>query len=156
MNKLDQALSMAMQYCSRRECCVSEIIEKLSKWDVPEEIFDDVISSLIAERFIDEQRYAEAFVSEKFRINGWGKIKISYELRRKKIKEEIIDKALCVIKPSEYSKTIESILLKKLKVEKEQEKLKVKNKLYRYLISRGFEIESFAEMVDVLIKKHFK
>ena len=73
-----------MRYCSKAEHCIDDVRQKLWTWKVPTEEHDDIINTLIDNNFINEQRYAEAFVKDKFRFNHWGRIKISLMLRAKK------------------------------------------------------------------------
>ncbi|HKK82055.1 MAG TPA: regulatory protein RecX, partial [Prolixibacteraceae bacterium] len=80
-----KALSKCMALCSKSEKCISDIRKKLSNWQLPEEETQQVIDNLIDEKFIDEQRFAESFMRDKFRFNHWGKIKIIYHLKAKGI-----------------------------------------------------------------------
>jgi regulatory protein len=84
------ALSKAMALCSRREYCSDDIRAKLNSWGIGENDTEKIISALVTENFINEKRYSEAFVKDRFRYNKWGKVKIRANLRLKKIPAEIL------------------------------------------------------------------
>src|SRR5665648_1146820 len=100
------AYSKAMAHCSRREYCCSEIQYKLQSWGVGDNENDKIIRLLIRDNFINEKRFARAFVKDKFIYNRWGKIKISSQLRAKKIPGDIILTALDVIDNDLYENTL--------------------------------------------------
>lgn len=154
MNNFGQALGKAMRFCSTKEVCVFDITQKLSNWGVDEKYHHKIISTLKEEQFIDEQRYASAFTSDKFIFNKWGKIKISFQLKQKKIKDSYIQNALEQINQEEYIDTIEKLIITKLKSTKEQDFLKLKNKIFRHLTSKGFEAELFASKLHKLVEQH--
>jgi regulatory protein len=156
MNASEQALGKAMRFCSTKEVCVFDITQKLSNWDVDEEFHQQIISTLLDEQFIDEQRYANAFASDKFIFNKWGRIKISFFLRKKEIKNSLIQQATEKINFQDYADTIEKLIITKLKSTKEQDFLKLKSKIYRHLVSKGFEVEFFASKLHTLVEEHLK
>ena len=80
-----EALHRAAALCSSAEHCTADIREKLARWGVTEADSRTIIDRLVQERFIDEQRYAVAFVKDKFRFSGWGRIKMRYALQQKRI-----------------------------------------------------------------------
>ena len=84
------ALSRLANLCAKAEYCVSDIRQKMARWDLPEGAEDRIVHRLLDERYIDEQRYACAFVRSKFRFNRWGRDKISRALKMKGISEEDI------------------------------------------------------------------
>jgi regulatory protein len=133
------ALSKAMAMCSRREHCALEISEKLSSWDVSELDSERIISELKKENFLNEERFAAAFVKDKFNYNKWGKIKISVYLRRKKIPSATIKTALENIDDDVYIKTITNIISSHRRSVKAKNQYDLKAKLLRYGLSKGFE-----------------
>ena len=132
-----------MRYCSKAEHCIDDVRQKLWTWKVPTEEHDDIINTLIDNNFINEQRYAEAFVKDKFRFNHWGRIKISLMLRAKKIDAAIIDDALSSIDEEEYLDTLRS-LISRWSAETDQQKLMHK------ALSRGFEPNLVREVISSL------
>ena len=136
---LDELLHKAASYCSISEHCISEVKEKLTAWGVSDNDKQKIIDRLISEDFINEKRFCNYFVKDKFRFNKWGKIKISYALKQKGLSNELINSALSTIDDGEYEELLASILKTKLvglKFEYEYEK---QGKLFRFAQSRGFE-----------------
>jgi regulatory protein len=136
---LEELLHKAASYCSISEHCVFEVEEKLNAWGVSSENKQKIIDRLISEDFINEKRYCNYFVKDKFRFNKWGKIKISFALKGKGLDNSLISEALNKIDDGEYEEMLASILKTKLvglKYEYEYEK---QGKLFRFAQSRGFE-----------------
>ncbi|MFA8434071.1 MAG: regulatory protein RecX [Marinifilaceae bacterium] len=134
-----EALARSQELCSRQEKCKSEIRKKLINWQIPEDQQDEILSSLEEDRFINESRYTEFFVKDKFRFNKWGRIKISYQLRMKEIPNTIISNALETISEKEYLETLEELLNQKRRSLKDQDVYQLKAKLLRFAQGRGFE-----------------
>lgn len=143
-----QALSKAMDLCARREVCRSEIIEKLHMWGLDGPATERAVEILVKERFIDEDRYARAFVKDKFSTNRWGKYKLSLLLRAKKIPDALITDALATIDDELYLKTIRD----ELKIHRRQIRAKnlydLKGKLLRFGLSRGYESNILYDLLD--------
>jgi len=135
----EELLHKAASYCSISEHCVGEVEDKLTAWGISDANKLKIIDYLIAEDFINEKRYCAYFVKDKFRFNKWGKIKISYALKMKKLDRQLIENALNLIDDGEYEEMLATLLKTKLvglKYEFEYEK---QAKLYRFAQSRGFE-----------------
>ena len=133
------ALTKAMRLCSQREMCKSDIETKLELWGVTKSDSHKILDILHNENFINEERYAKAFVNDKFTYNKWGKIKIASQLRTKKIPTAIINSALDVIDNDHYIATLETILKLHKKSVKAKNDYELKSKLIRFGLSRGFE-----------------
>ncbi len=146
-----QALYKAAALCSQQERCVSEIQKKLDNWDITEEESVKIIQYLIEEKYIDEQRFANYFVRDKFRFNGWGKIKIRYQLKQKKIADSNIDNAMEEIDLSEYETKLAELLQGKLRQIKNKDVWQTKAALARFGQSRGFEPHLIFQCIDDLI-----
>jgi regulatory protein len=142
---VQQALSKAMTICSKAEKCVSDIQQKLNDWGVEAAEAQKIIKTLIAEKFIDEERYARYFVRDKFRFNQWGKVKIVFMLKSKKIPSSIIDEALQEIDEETYLDLLVKILQDKAKKTKFLNEYDKKGKLIRFAQSRGFGFEVINE-----------
>ena len=142
------AIEKARKYCAYQERAHSEVRKKLYEWGMNEEHVEGIISKLITEGFINEERFAVTFARGKFRIKKWGKNRIKAELKKRKITEYCINKALSEIDRKEYLKTLKEVILKKEKEIKEKNKLKRKNKLAQYTISRGFEPELVWNLIN--------
>lgn len=137
--KHNHYLSKAMALCSQREYCVADIISKLTKWGVDKHDIEVIIKALKADNFIDESRYAKAFVNDKFKYNGWGRIKISSQLRAKGLPENIIIHALDSIDGESYYAKVKSLLAARKKSIKAKDQYELNGKLARYCLSKGFE-----------------
>jgi len=136
---LDELLHKAASYCSISEHCISEVDEKLQKWETSDADRKTIIEHLIENDFINEQRYAEAFVKDKFRFNKWGKTKISFALNTKRVDKELISNSIDTIDESEYEEMLASILKTKLNGLKYTSEHEKQGKLFRFAQSRGFE-----------------
>ena len=133
------ALNKAMAQCSHREYCCEDIRIKLISWGVGNSDSEKIIDVLIRENFINESRYAKAFVKDKFNYNKWGKIKIASHLKMKKIPSEIIRSALDSIDYDAYTKLLAYLITTHRRTVKAKNKYDLKAKLLRYGASKGFE-----------------
>ncbi len=141
-----------MASCARREQCSWDIEEKLHRFDLTQNDISQIIRTLEAQKFIDNERYAKAFVKDKMQFNQWGKNKIKYHLQAKRLPEELISSALETIKEDVYSDKLDEILRKKLaQLEPVEDYFKTKAKLIRYAASKGFEASAIYEKVDRLL-----
>ena len=149
---MEQAsLHKAAAYCSTAERCVSEVEEKLVKWEQDEKASERIIQYLIKEKFIDENRYCKCFVSDKLRFNKWGKIKISYMLQQKKIPQHIISSALQQIDEEEYNNILIELLKEKRKFVKGKTKYEEQIKLTRFAAGRGFSFEEIQNALKIIV-----
>ena len=135
----NQATIKAQLSCAYQERCQQEMRDKLYEWGLYSNDVENIIANLISDNFLNEERFAKAFAGGKFRIKKWGRVKIKIELKRRKISDYCIKKAMQEIDEDEYVKTLKSILVKKLK-ENPKGKQQVRNyKAAQYAISRGYE-----------------
>ena len=131
--------SKAMALCSKREYCTDDIRSKLRSWGAGETDSEKIISALIRENFLNETRYASAFVRDKFNYNKWGKVKIAAHLRAKQISPGIITSALDLIDNALYMKTMKEIISSHRRHVKAKNQFDLKGKLLRFGLSKGFE-----------------
>lgn len=134
--------------CSRKEYCISDIKKKVQFWKLSPSSIDEIIKQLIEENYLNEQRYTEAFVKDKFRFNKWGKQKISYQLKQKQISTELIELAFENISDSDYQEVIEQLLVSKNKSVKAESNYEKRGKLMRFLAQRGFEMDAMNKAFD--------
>ena len=138
----ERALEKAKRYCSFQERCILDVENRFRAWNVKKEDWDSLIDKLIEQNFLNEKRYIEAFMRGKFLIKKWGKIKIKAELNQKKIYGKEIDEAISEeINEEDYVDTIKYLIVKKKGLLNERDKSKEKEKIYRYLLSKGYEQE---------------
>lgn len=136
-------------FCAYQERCQFEIQNKLITWKFPEEQRNQLIAHLITHRFLDEERFACAYVSGKFRIKKWGKIKIKQHLKQKQISSYSIQKAMKEIDAGEYYDTIYKLAERKWLERKADEDLwNFQAKVSRYLAAKGYESDLIYEVVQ--------
>jgi regulatory protein len=133
------AYDKAAFMCSRSEKCTSEIQEKLKLWGLSADDASSVIGKLVAEKYLDDERFARAYAKDKFKFNHWGKQKIQFMLRSKNISPEILELAMEGIEEEPYSDLLKNLLSNKLKTVKGKDQYDLRNKLMRFAMSRGFE-----------------
>ncbi len=134
-------------YCAYQERCDFEVRQKLFSWNLNLEDVDALISDLITHNFLNEERFAEAYVSGKFRIKRWGRVKIRQQLKLKKISAYSINKGMSVIDDDEYIKTAKELIESKSRLIKSKNQWDKMNKLKRFLSSKGYETELVHELV---------
>ncbi|MDQ1297392.1 MAG: regulatory protein [Bacteroidota bacterium] len=142
------ALAKAMARCSRREYCTEEIRSKLQTWGVARSDSQKILRALIKENFINETRYAESFVKDKFRYNKWGRIQIATHLKARKLPSEIIRKALDSIDKELYINTLRGLINSHRRHIKAKNQYDLKGKLLRYGLSKGFESEILYDILN--------
>lgn len=136
------AFSKAAFLCSRSEKCTSEIREKLRQWELSDDQLVPVLKKLLDEKYIDEERFARAYAKDKFRFNRWGRQKIEYMLCSKQIPHEIIELAMEELNEDSYAEKLRQLLSEKAKSIKGKDQFDRRNKLVRFAMSRGFEMNS--------------
>lgn len=136
-----QAMNRAAALCARSEQAPADVREKLIKWGLNSHQASQVLSQLTVQGFIDEGRYARAFVKDRFAFNGWGRIKIAHQLRMKGVAGNIIGQAMAVIDESQYQERLAQLLQAKWRTVKEREPRAAWAAMMRFAVSRGFEAD---------------
>ena len=144
------SLKKASSACAGREYCRSDIQQKLDSWGLTEKDSEKIISYLVKEKFIDEERYSTAFVKDKFRYNKWGRVKIAAALRLKKIPEAIISSSLHSIDDEEYIEILKNLIASHRKTVRARNQYDLKGKLLRYGLSKGFENHLLYDLLNEL------
>jgi len=134
-----QAKQKAESYCAYQERAQQEVRDKLYEWGLHQNDVEPIISTLIEENFLNEERFAKAYALGKFRMKGWGKIKIKQHLKSKRVSDPLIRIALREIQPEEYAEKLEQTLNKRLKKPISLLSFIEKSKLRAFLLSKGFE-----------------
>ncbi len=132
------ALSRLTGRCALAEYCVADVRRMMSRWQLPEGAEGRIISRLLGERYIDEERYARAFVRDKFRYNHWGLVRIEQELRHRGIDHDIIASALTEIDTDTSIDALRHILQTKRRQVTGRSESDIRAKLIRFALSRGF------------------
>lgn len=143
----EQALSRMAAYCSRGERCKQDIRKKLSALEIQEIEIEKIIRYLEKEKFLDEHRYARAFVNDKSKYSHWGEKKIEYELKRKGVPDVTINEALGTINNTENLERLKQLISNKRKTVKGADEYEIRNKLIRFALGRGF---SYDEIMKIM------
>jgi len=137
-----ETIILKIQYwCAYQERSQFELDKKLIEYNLTENEKLEIVSNLITNNFINEERFATAFTRGKFNIKKWGKLKIKAHLKLHKIPQKLINQALSGINDDEYSATIENLINLKLKTIKLVPTLIKKQKLINFLQTKGFEFD---------------
>ncbi len=145
----DEILYKLAAKCSVSEQCLNDIEAKLSRYDLTEEERTHILRHLVEEEYIDDQRYAEAYVKDKYRFNKWGRIKISQGLRMKGIDNETIKSAMEAIDEEEYLGILRDLIKAKRKSTRGASEFEINGKLIRFATGRGFEFAAIRECLNV-------
>ncbi len=143
-----QALAKATNLCSQSEKCSYDLELKCHEWQLSREETTKLINFLVQEKFIDQQRYANSFVNDKFRFNRWGKIKLAYALKGKHMEDEYIRAALDNLPGDEYRKVLTDLLTSKAKTVQEKDPYTRRNKLLAFAQSRGFGVDEALKLIE--------
>jgi regulatory protein len=144
----EQSLPKIKQYCAYQERCHMEVREKLYSFGLHKNEVDEIISTLITENYLNEERFAIHFAGGKFRMKQWGKIKIKQALKNKQVSEYCIRKALKEIDNNEYRQTFFKLAEQKLKTLKQEKNIFIKKrKLQDFLMQKGYEREMITDAI---------
>ena len=135
----ETALNRAAALCARSEQAASDVRGKLLRWGLTPQQTQEVIDRLIDGGYLDDERYARAFVNDKFKFNGWGRIKIAYQLRAKGISQDCIDEALTLIDDESYEQALLQLLTTKASTLRGKDPQQARAALLRFATGRGFE-----------------
>jgi len=136
-----QALAKAESFCVYQERSQKEVRYKLVEWGMRGDELEEIITDLIINNFLNEERFAKHYASGKFNIKHWGRIKIKQGLKLKGVPDKILQKAIYSIDEDDYLQTIEKLAIKKAQSLGESDPFKRKNKLMSYLQAKGFETD---------------
>lgn len=145
----DEILYKLAARCSVSEQCLSDIEAKLSRYDLTEEEHTRILRHLVEEKYVDDRRYAEAYVKDKYRFNKWGRIKIAQGLRLKDIDNETIKSAMETIDEEEYLSILRDLIKAKRKSTRGTSEYEINGKLTRFATGRGFEFAAIRECLNV-------
>jgi len=149
---IKEAYTKMAQLCSRSEQCSADIRKKMVAYEIMDELVEEIISKLKEEKFLDDERYVKAYISDKFRLNKWGKIKMRYYLKAKGLHDSIIEKGLQEINDDQYKKVLISTLKEKAKKVKSDNKFDKIGQIIRFAQSRGFEPEIIHRYLSEVVK----
>ncbi len=145
----EEAFLQLAALCANAEHCQYEMLEKMKRWELSEEAQARVMAQLIEERYVDDRRYARAFVKDKIRYNKWGCRKVQQGLWMKRIDKEIQDEVLDEIDEKEYLNVLKPLLKQKRKSIKANSDYELNQKLVRFAYGRGFTFDIIRQCLDV-------
>ena len=135
--------------CAQAEHCQQEMRDKMRRWELDETVQNRIIDRLIKERYVDDERYARAFVKDKIRYNKWGRRKVQQALWMKRIDADIQQRVLDEIDEKEYVDILRPLLKQKRKTTKAENDYELNRKLVRFALSRGFDFSIIRQCMDV-------
>ena len=149
----EQALAALMRLCARAEKSQEDARRLMRGWGVAEKDAEQVLGRLVRDRFIDDSRYAEAFVREKLRLSGWGEYKIRTALQRKGVSKERIDAALSQADRPAMGERLAQQLERKARTVKYTSQYELKTKLIRYGLSLGYDYEAVMDAASAMVRE---
>lgn len=146
-----QALPKIAAYCSKAERAESDVRKKLLGWELDESSSERIINRLREENFLNEERYCRSFIKDKIQFNKWGKVKIVFELKKKRIPEFIINSCLEEIESSDYEMPLMKILVTKSKSVKANNEYERWTKLVRFGMGRGYSFDQIKKCLSQIL-----
>lgn len=150
--KPEQALVRLEELCARSEHSSGELRTKLRQWRIAPADAEEIIESLTARRFVDDSRFARAFVRDKYRFARWGRIKIRLQLRAKGVDTDTISEALELIDSKEYSRILARQLLARMRRSPNVQDPAERQKIFRTMIAKGYEPSLIARAYTALLQ----
>ena len=144
-----QALSKLMTLCARSEHCTGELLQKMRLWGLADDVQARIIERLVRERFVDDERYTRAFVSDKIKYNQWGRRKIEQALWAKGVDRAVQQKVLDETDENEYLSVLRPLLKSKVRSISGRNEFERQMKLIRFAQGRGFTMQQIQCCLDV-------
>ena len=138
---VEQALAVLRRHCARMERSEYDVRRSMMRWQMSSDEMEKVVTQLVAERFVDNARYAEAFVRDKLRFSGWGRRKIVNALRVKQISPQIIASLDSMFESEDEGEKLSELLEKKARQVKAKNRYDLRDKLIRFGLYRGFDLD---------------
>ena len=135
--------------CAQAEHCQQEMRDKMRRWELDETAQNRIIARLVKERYIDDERYARAFIKDKIRYNKWGRRKVQQALWLKHIDADIQQRVLDEIDEKEYLDVLRPLLKQKRKSIKAESDYELNQKLVRFALGRGFGFDIIRQCLKV-------
>lgn len=135
--------------CAQAEHCQQEMRDKMKRWDLDAATQDRIVARLVKERYVDDERYARAFVKDKIRYNKWGRRKVQQGLWLKHIDDDIQERVLSEIDDSEYLDVLRPLLKQKVRSIRAENDYERTQKLVRFALGRGFTFDIIRQCLNV-------
>ena len=144
----EQAFAKLSVLCARSEHCQHEMLEKMRQWGVDDKEQAEVMAKLIAGHYVDDERFARAFVGDKIRYDKWGRRKVEQALWQKHIDKDIVARVLGEIGDEEYVEVLKAVLKQKRKITKAGSEYELTMKLIKYALGRGFTMDIIKQCIE--------
>ena len=144
-----QAFAKLAALCARSEYCQHDMLEKMRQWGVGEAEQAEVMERLVSGRYVDDSRFARAFVLDKVRYNKWGRRKVEQALWAKHIDKAVASEAIDEVDDSEYVSILKPLLKQKRRSTKAASEYELTMKLIKFALSRGFTMDIIRQCIDV-------
>jgi regulatory protein len=148
-----EAWAKIQHYCAYQERSHREVKEKLYTYGLYKNEVEELLVRCISEGFLNEERFARSFAGGKFRVKKWGRLKIENELKQHGLSKNCIARGLKELNPDDYTKTLRTLLAKKIAASQAPDTYSLKNKVARFAIGKGYESELVWSLLEELIKK---
>lgn len=135
--------------CAQAEHCQQEMRDKMKRWDIDAATQDRIVARLVKERYVDDERYARAFVKDKIRYNKWGRRKVQQGLWLKHIDDDIQERILGEVDDSEYLAVLRPLLKQKVRSIRAENDYERTQKLVRFALGRGFTFDIIRQCLNV-------
>ena len=135
--------------CAQAEHCQQEMRDKMRRWELDETVQNRIVTRLVKERYVDDERYVRAFVKDKIRYNKWGRRKVQQALWQKHIDADIQQRVLDEIDEKEYLDILRPLLKQKRKSIKAESDYELNQKLIRFALGRGFGFDIIRQCLNV-------
>ncbi|MEO5582098.1 MAG: regulatory protein RecX [Saprospiraceae bacterium] len=145
---IQEGISLMRQYCNFQERCHQDVRTKGLNMGFRGDALEEIISTMIIEKLLDEERYARSLARGKFRNNEWGKVKIIHALKKHAIPEYCIKKALTEIDPLEYNLVLKKLIRLKSRLLSKEDDFTIRKRIIAYLLQKGFEYEVIMEILE--------
>ena len=144
-----QAFQKLAALCAKGEHCQHDMLEKMRQWGIGDEEQAQVMARLVDERYVDDERFARAFVSDKVRYNKWGRRKVEQALWLKHIDKTVVQQVLDEVPDEDYLNTLRPLLKQKRKSTKAQSEYELTTKLIKFALSRGFTMDIIRQCIEI-------
>lgn len=139
------------RYCAYQDRCHQEVRSKLLSLGIFGDDLEAIMAGLIAENYLNEERFARSFARGKFRLKGWGRLRIERELRQRQIGAYCLRKALAEIDEHEYRQTLEDLIGRKAASSTAEDAFQQRGKIAQFAIRRGFEPELVWAILETVL-----
>lgn len=145
---VEEAFSRLAALCARSEHCQQDMLEKMRQWGVDDDGQAQVMAKLVSGRYVDDERFTRAFVSDKIRYGKWGRRKIEQALRMKHIDDDTVSDVLDAVDDGEYLNVLRPLIKQKLKSTRAASDYELRMKVMRHAMGRGFTADLIRQCLD--------